>query len=822
MTNQINLGIQVWFICAQKKIFILHVIEKISKTGSFLLKFYPSSLSKVIKNLTEKNLYRENTNLIFRELKRCELFLIRIIHNHFLFLIGILKLNMNKRIILIRKILIKNFCDNVYNQLREKIIYRWLESFSSSKILDFRFNSLVEQASTSYLLNFLSPFIIIIYIWTIISKRKSIVLLKDEKFYFKEIQQFSTCLSEVFLVMSGHLKIKKFLLSLKKFINKKKKFLKKKIFKKFLKFFFFIDIKILIQIKNKKILNKNSENCFTNYISSLDCSFNKRMSEFIFIKPFFLLLNVVNLFEVLRRLFENYLENFIYISSEAIDQDLFYIITYFSLINNYIYKIGFLKYKNSFNLCENFNENLNVYFCKFFSFFKFLSNFKYKENVFFLSLLSENTKNRMILVNENNISLYIQKYLYSSYDLLSFKTDFNLISSNIRFYIGIYSFFRLIIDLKLCSILYDIFYLTILAILKCYIFHKKTTVIEEIFFLLSKILILRSKNNFLNETKKDSIEFCKNICIHLSISKDNLIRQRYKNKVFRIYEELNGYLTCYSRYRFWNFTKPSNLWLKNSHLITKNVEFIRDIYSYFNLETGIKTIDFKILDRTKKEFQYLPIKIFRILRAYSRHYFVENLRKKLIIWNFEIIRILIQGSVIYCSKYTIYFVQLKYNEVIFILSFNRCSFIFYSEFNFLSEIFTTKQIKTDKVIENIFYNIKNKVFLLIEKFYSLGTDVILNYHLIKNNIPANSTESNITMDKLEKLSYDHIYVTEAIVMKMLKMKLKLKSNHFLYSIEKKLSHFFLVDPRGILIQTKNLNEKEYVNYYNNKNFYAYL
>lgn len=80
----------------------------------------------------------------------------------------------------------------------------------------------------------------------------------------------------------------------------------------------------------------------------------------------------------------------------------------------------------------------------------------------------------------------------------------------------------------------------------------------------------------------------------------------------------------------------------------------------------------------------------------------------------------------------------------------------------------------------------------------------------------------MTKKRAQNLSYDYVNSTEAIVMKTLKTKIKMKSNNFLYLIEKKLSSFFQVDPRGILIQIKTLNEREYINFYNKKNIYTYF
>ena len=59
-------------------------------------------------------------------------------------------------------------------------------------------------------------------------------------------------------------------------------------------------------------------------------------------------------------------------------------------------------------------------------------------------------------------------------------------------------------------------------------------------------------------------------------------------------------------------------------------------------------------------------------------------------------------------------------------------------------------------------------------------------------------------------------------MKMLKTKKKVIPEWFIFTIKKKLSLFFDVDPRGILIQIKNLNEREYLSFSKSYNLYFYL
>ena len=67
-----------------------------------------------------------------------------------------------------------------------------------------------------------------------------------------------------------------------------------------------------------------------------------------------------------------------------------------------------------------------------------------------------------------------------------------------------------------------------------------------------------------------------------------------------------------------------------------------------------------------------PLKLYRAIRAISRDYFIQNLREKQLEWNFEAIRVLIQGSAIYFSKNILYFVQVNYEEIVMFLSLNRC------------------------------------------------------------------------------------------------------------------------------------------------------
>jgi len=57
---------------------------------------------------------------------------------------------------------------------------------------------------------------------------------------------------------------------------------------------------------------------------------------------------------------------------------------------------------------------------------------------------------------------------------------------------------------------------------------------------------------------------------------------------------------------------------------------------------------------------------------------------------------------------------------------------------------------------------------------------------------------------------------------MLKTKKRANPEWFIFTIKKKLSLFFDVDPRGILIQIKNLNEREFVSFSKNYNLYSYF
>jgi len=474
-------------------------------------------------------------------------------------------------------------------------------------------------------------------------------------------------------------------------------------------------------------------------------------------------------------------------------------------------------------LCEILKKNFDFYIWKFFSFFKFLTYFKYKENVFFFSLFTINLELLLVGAEDTTLNLNIQKYLVFTYKSISFQTEFKLLTTNVRFYTGLYSFSQIVKYINLCTDIYHVFYLTLTTVLIILISHKKITVFGENFFFLNKVLFTKNKNNIFEKKRKESNKICKNICINSTNFNCNLILKRYESKFYKIYEEIKVNLIYYSS--IWARSSPvsSNLLLKPSLLITKIFEFFRDICSYFSLESGIKIVDFKIFDKIKKEIQFLPIKIFRIVRAFSRHYFTKNLREKQLIWNFEEIQILIQGSVIYCFRETLYFIQIKYSEALLIISFNRSNFIFHSEFIFLSENLDMKKMKIDKVVEKIFFfNIVTKGFILIEKFYSLNTTAFLNFHLVKNYGVYDPTKANMTKKRAQNLSYDYVNSTEAIVMKTLKTKIKMKSNNFLYLIEKKLSSFFQVDPRGILIQIKTLNEREYINFYNKKNIYTYF
>ena len=182
------------------------------------------------------------------------------------------------------------------------------------------------------------------------------------------------------------------------------------------------------------------------------------------------------------------------------------------------------------------------------------------------------------------------------------------------------------------------------------------------------------------------------------------------------------------------------------------------------------------------------------------------MREKQLIWNFESIRVLIEGSALYCSKNILYFFQVRFEEMVLFISLNRCNFIFETELGFFYKNLNIREEKFySKAEKKLFLGFfkKNKVHKSI--LYHLNPFFFLNHHLFKTSGLLKNEESHRNNTSVSELANDHIYVTEAFIMKILKKKGKIKPKDFFFTIRNKLSFIFKVDPRGILIQAKNLN-----------------
>jgi hypothetical protein len=354
-------------------------------------------------------------------------------------------------------------------------------------------------------------------------------------------------------------------------------------------------------------------------------------------------------------------------------------------------------------------------------------------------------------------------------------------------------------------------------------FWKNINFFGDHFFFLNKTLFLGNRNNQLKKKEEECITLCEKICISLPSFDILKVLFQCDTGFQKIYKKTNYTPIPYNKFKFKNSFSFQHAVSKHSFISKKNFEFLRDIVSYNNFKNKIKIIFSKIIKNSKNKTLFLPIKIYRNLRIISRFYFVQNSRDKQILWNFETIKILVQGSAVYRFKNLLYFFQINYKEAVLFLSFNRCNFIFDSEFNFLVEIYDEKQTKGGKTMENkFFFSILKKARFHLEKFYLLNFFILLKHHIYKNCSFGTKADSKYTSFKILDLFEDHVYITEAILMKVLKKINKIKSNFFIFIIRRKLFSNFNVDPRGILIQIKNLNRREYINVFFKKNFYFYL
>jgi hypothetical protein len=821
MTNTVTLAIQVWFVSSQKLFLILKNNALSVSANRSRIMTSDRNLSKILNDLNKKNKVQVKSSWKPVNNLNAELYTILLIGHHYLFLTKILKSLKNEKVFSIQKKISKNYCYILFNSIRGKILFHWCENFFPTKDLRLNFLSLLEQNSKNYCIKFLKPILNSLLIWSIVSKKKKCRFSKKYKFYFKEIVKYSIVFNFKSLNFATYIQTENFFMFLKIALVYTNLNIKKRFIKITIKFISFIGIKIMGQVFNnmKKNLNKIVETIFKDIFTPLNCLNFKIINNLNLLSIFVPLSIVSRSNRVLQGLDLYYMKYTISTLIDVFMKNNFYRFILLSFVKNR--ELQFIKEKKIENHKINCSSkgNIKIYFWKIF-FFKLFINLKFKKNTYFLSFLSLITiKNSIAKI----LKVRIEKYLFLNYDFKVIQIGVKLLNFNIMFLSSVQSLLKIGQKLNFKYDFYEIFYFTIGLILINWNSNKKSKVLEDILLLQNKILFMKKQTSIFEQTKQECRRLGRDLGISLAKPENVYINMWYKTGLSNIYKEVFfGQIYLY-KIKFKD-TPCSNYSInKNSHHDKKILELNRDIISIFSIINSIKVINFNIFEKPKKENQFLPLKIFRNIRLVSRCYFTENFREKQFTWNFEETKILIQGSSVYCFEYRLYFFQIKYYEALILLSFNRCDIIFKTESDFLLEIVHEKQKENLKNAEERgLLKIFKEGFVFTEKFYLLNVFFLPNCHLFKTDAFISRKSRDKIVVKSSNISDDHIYIIEAGLMKVLKIKNKIKSNHLLFTLKKKLSRFLNVDPRGIMIQLKTLNEREYINFSLPKNTYSYL
>lgn len=822
MVNIINFAIQCWLINVQKFFLVSKIkydLNKIKKKSFFERKFFSKVykfFSAKLRNKPENNKNKnEKTNSAL-----CSILINDIFH---LTLKKISKSFRKKELSLIIKEICLSFYHILLNSSRREILFFLLENFFFIKKFCLKFNSFVEQFFKNYFFKFLKPVIVVYSFWLTLSRTLVIFKLGAPRFYIKETIKFSIfvnnrSLDTVLYNLTGNF------IPVSRTFLKKKKISQTKSSRLTQKFLYLIGIKLLCKLikSDKKKYFRKSQNFFkpmffsSSYpffkisIGNEFSSFSSKISTYFSEQDSFI--NSKNL----------WLNYFIFILNEIYEMEIHNRFIFCSIIKEVEFFFALKKKLKKPITSQNLKNKIKISYWKIFFFFNFFNSFKSKENPCFISLISIQEKEQYIKKEE--LKKYIAKYLLFSHDLLTFDIISTSFPRNIYFQIRIFSFVK---NLELLGFLLGIFqhfFLSITLYLLAVNFKRRFNLFTQIFSTLDKILNTKSTIKFFTEKKQECNFLCKSVFISLPMNNHNKILLGYQNRIFKITKEANLNLNPFGKFNKPQFKSHQKLAYRNIFTKENNLlEETQDRISAFFFDGKFQLINSNIPRKSKKEGQFLSMKIFRSLRVASRSYFKKNLRKKQLIWNFDILRILIQGSVVYCSKIIFYFCQAKNDEVFIFMSFNKCNCIFESEHSFLAENYGRGAKTVDEIREKYkFSKLFKQTCLIFENLFLIDKTFLPKCQIFKTNGINENCEPEVDYQEIKNSFGDHICTTEAILMKMLKTKKKVIPEWFIFTIKKKLSLFFDVDPRGILIQIKNLNEREYLSFSKSYNLYFYL
>ena len=839
MTSIANIAVQLWFSIIQK--FFLIPKKRLFPSKNFGLKSNSSNtiFSRVFRTLKKRIKKQVKTSKTINNKISFELYSNLMNEKCYLIIIEFLRILKMGKITAFRKNLSKTFFNNSFNFIREKLLYQWVNKFFQKRDLSLKFFTAINQSLENYFLKFLNKYFMVILQWSIISKKPEILNFPHKKFFVDEAIKCS-CIENNASLQSEFFKI--FFAFIKNLLINRKEWQTRKNRKIITRFFIFIGIKLWVNFPVKKISDKsNFKEIFFQDMFTISIFLKKDSKKLKFSSLFFgNKKNLINLAKV-----NENLKKFFFIVSESsslvkflpklsynnllplmldllgkFEKEIYYRFTFLSTIKNFDFKLIALKLFSK-NKVYEFLEKIMPLYWKTICFFQYNKFFVNRDDMSFQSL--ESIIKIKHLFHENKLKIRVQTYLLYYYHSLTQGTAPNLLVKNVFYQIRLYSFWKIAYNFNFLDNIFKFFYFTIAIVVIILNFNSYLPLFSEILFFLDKMLFVKDKLQCYGEKLEKCIKLCKNICMNITCAQKIFSHIKYKFGVLKICEETNSVTEETLKLVKINSSASSLLYKMENFLDKHNSEFVRDAYSQYFLKTNIKLYPVKILGKSSEEYQFLPIKILRVMRTFSRFYFIKNLREKQLIWNYETIRLLIHGSATYCFKKVSYFLQVGYDEMLFFLSFNRSNFIFESEYDYLFQNFKANQRKVYKAIrKKKFINILKKGSLSTERFYLLEPSFLLNYHLYKTNGVKKIIKKKINAIKNNNVSGDYICVTEAIIMKVLKMRLKIKSASFILIIKSKLFSLFKADPRGILIQAKHLNDREYLNFFPGKNFFTYL
>ena len=839
MTSIANIALQLWFSIIQK--FFLIPKKALFPSKNFELKSNSSNtnFSRVFRKLKKRIKKQVKNSKTLNNKISFELYSNLMNEKHYLITTKFLRTLKRSRITALRKNLSKTFCNNSFNFIREKLLYQWVNKFFQRRDLCLKFFAAINQSLENYFSKFLNKYFIVILQWSIISKKPEILNFPYKKCFVDEVVKFSC--RENNISLQGEF-FKTFFAFIKNFQINRKEWQTRKNRKIITRFFIYIGIKLWVNFPAEKISNKSNfkeiffQDMFTTSIffkgaskklkfSSLFFGNKKNLINLLkinknFKKFFFMVSESSSLVEFLPKFSYNNLIPLIFDLLGKFEKEIYYRFTFLSTIKNFDFKLIALKLFSKNKVYEFFEKIILLYW-KTICFFQYNRFFVNRDEMSFQSLESQIQIKHLFL--ENKLKIRVQKYLLNIYHSLAQGTVPNLLVNNVFYQIRLYSFWKMAYNFNFLDDIFKFFYFTIAIVVINLNFNIYLPLFSEILFLLDKMLFVKDTMQCFGEKLKKCIKLCKNICMNITCARKIFSHIKYKFGILKICEEINSVAEEPLKLVKINL-RPSGLLYEMQNFLHKhNSEFIRDAYSHYFLKTNIKLYPVKILGKSNEEYQFLPIKILRVMRTFSRFYFIKNLREKQLIWNYETIKLLIHGSATYCFEKVSYFIQVGYDEMLFFLSFNRSNFIFESEYDYLFQNFKANQRKVYKAIrKKKFINILKKGSLSSERFYLLEPSFLLNYHLYKTNGVKKIIKKKINPIKNNNVSGDYICVTEAIIMKILKMRQKVKSASLILIIKGKLCSLFKADPRGILIQAKHLNNREYLNFFPGKNFFTYL